>query len=369
MFVALGVTTALSSCSMMPRMSSGSPAVSKASSDQVQNPDQRRIQRHVYAAVGMGKSSLQPDASEVPGLDVNQTSSTGRQLALGLDVNRWFSVELDTADLGSAGFSPGGRINYQINSASGLVYAGKQRHRYRRQGLTGYGRLGIGMMSNSAEGGINFKQENAAHLLFGAGVEYMTSIGLGVRAEAISFDSDARYGQLALIYRFGKRSSDRPVETARAPVPAPTPAAKPVPTPAIKQLKVEPTPEPVYQPAPAPRSACAEFNGVLEGVNFHSGSDQLTETAKQVLDRAAEKLLQCKDVSISITAHTDSQGDEAYNQKLSAQRARSVMLHLFNRGIEKRRMKGRAFGESRPIDTNDTEEGRRRNRRVEVIAQ
>jgi len=45
------------------------------------------------------------------------------------------------------------------------------------------------------------------------------------------------------------------------------------------------------------------------------------------------------------------------------------MRYLFNQGIEKQRMSGRAFGETRPIDTNDTEEGRRRNRRVEVVAQ
>jgi len=140
----------------------------QVSSDQMQSsyatdPSQRRIQRHVYAGIGMGKSALQPDASEVQGVDVNETSSTGRQLTLGLDINRQFSVELDTADLGSAGFSPGGRINYQVHSASALLYAGKQRHRYRRQGLTGYARLGVGMLNNSAEGDLSFKQENATH--------------------------------------------------------------------------------------------------------------------------------------------------------------------------------------------------------------
>jgi len=374
LFCMLAVTTALSGCSIMPRSAADAGNVNEVSRDQEQSAyaadsSQRRVQRHFYAAIGLGKSSLQPDASEVDGLDVNQTSSTGRQLALGLDVNRHFSVELDTADLGSAGFSPGGRINYQVHSASALMYAGKQRHRYRRQGFTGYGRLGFGLLNNSAEGGINFEQENSSHFLLGAGLEYMTKIGLGLRAEAISFDSDVRYGQLALMYRFGKNQSKKPVEIPQAPTPAPQPA----PVPAVQVAKPAQKPAPVIQPVPQPvttgRGVCAEFDGVLEGVNFHSGSDQLTDTGKSVLARAAQKLLQCTDVSISITAHTDSQGAEDYNQKLSAKRARSVMINLFNRGIEKHRMKGRAFGESRPIDTNATEEGRRRNRRVEVVAQ
>ena len=66
--------------------------------------------------------------------------------------------------------------------------------------------------------------------------------------------------------------------------------------------------------------------------------------------------------------HTDSVGAEAYNQDLSKRRAQSVLRYLESRGIDSSRITARAFGETQPIDSNDTAQGRSRNRRVELIA-
>jgi len=319
---------------------------------------ENRIGHHFYAATGLGASRLEPDVSELPTVEVNDRVEAGGQITLGMDLSRQTALELHSADLGSAGLSGGaGRINYHIHGASMLLYAGKQRHNYRRAGLSGYGRLGVGLLDNSIDGTVEFVQDNGTHLLVGAGLEYMTKLGLGLRAEAISYDKDINYGQLALVYRTGARRTQRPVQIVLAPEPKQKPT--PVVVPAVKI---------VVPPAPV-AYACEEFDGALEGINFHSDSAELTDNSIAVLSNAAKKLSLCEDTQLTIAAHTDSQGNDAYNQALSERRAQSVLENLAAQGIAPSRMNTEAYGETMPIDTNDTREGRSRNRRVEVIAQ
>ena len=67
-----------------------------------------------------------------------------------------------------------------------------------------------------------------------------------------------------------------------------------------------------------------------------------------------------------LSGHTDGKGSVAYNQKLSEQRAKAVYDYLIERGVAPERIQAEGRGESQPIDTNDTEEGRQNNRRVEI---
>ena len=64
--------------------------------------------------------------------------------------------------------------------------------------------------------------------------------------------------------------------------------------------------------------------------------------------------------------HTDSVGDDGANQVLSLARAESVVNYLLNRGVSADNMKMKGYGETVPVDTNDTEEGRQNNRRTEL---
>lgn len=105
---------------------------------------------------------------------------------------------------------------------------------------------------------------------------------------------------------------------------------------------------------------------ILKGVNFEFDSDRLTEEAKSILDQVAETLKAYQDISVEIAGHTDAIGTDAYNLGLSERRAISVKNYLTTRGIEAQRMTPNGYGESQPIDTNDTEEGREKNRRVEL---
>ena len=69
---------------------------------------------------------------------------------------------------------------------------------------------------------------------------------------------------------------------------------------------------------------------------------------------------------VDIAGHTDSVGDEGYNQQLSEQRAASVKAYLVARGVEESRVRIAGYGEAKPRASNDTVEGRRLNRRVEI---
>ena len=71
------------------------------------------------------------------------------------------------------------------------------------------------------------------------------------------------------------------------------------------------------------------------------------------------------DVKVLITGHTDSKGSDEYNMALSERRVKTAVDYLVEKGIERSRMTTKGYGERRPIDTNETDEGRQHNRRVE----
>ena len=307
--------------------------------------DRRRIRRSIYAGFGIGASQLEPDTSEVPGWEVDDPGNRGNQFTLGVDLSRQLSLELHRSDLGSAGLSPRGRISYDVTAASALLYAGKNRHNYRRHGLTGYGRLGLGYLENREIGNVEYQQDNGTHLLYGLGVEYMTRTGLGVRADLISFDKDVNYAQLGLIYRLGRRER-RQTEPFIVQAPEPAPAIAPV-----AAFAIDP---------------CAKLEGVLHGVNFANDSAKLTHTSESKLNEVAQTLKHCASASVVISGHTDNIGSVTYNKQLSMRRTESVMSYLTSRGVTARRLQAKAFGESQPIATNDTPAGREFNRRVEL---
>jgi len=118
----------------------------------------------------------------------------------------------------------------------------------------------------------------------------------------------------------------------------------------------------------------AEIERVAEGIKitFDSGLmfpfDQyaLTEQSKTNLRELAASLKTYPDTNILIGGHTDNKGKEAYNMNLSMKRAESVKNYLTSLGVTNDRLELAAFGEEMPIASNDTEEGRQKNRRVEV---
>jgi len=189
-----------------------------------------------------------------------------------------------------------------------LLYAGGNRDRFRRQGLTAFGRVGVGLLDNSEVSPVPFEQNNGVHLLIGAGLEYMTPIGLGIRAEGISFDEDVRYAQVSLMYRTGRKQRIRRPVVARARPPVLQAAAPPPPPP--PPIFAPPLPAPVVATAPNP---CEGLTGVLEAVGFRTDSSGLTLESTLILDQVAATLSQCTELDVEVSAHTDSVGTEDYN--------------------------------------------------------
>lgn len=105
---------------------------------------------------------------------------------------------------------------------------------------------------------------------------------------------------------------------------------------------------------------------VLRGVHFDFDKARLTANAETILDTVVAALDEYPQITVEISGHTDSRGPEAYNQRLSEQRAASVRSYLVEHGIAADRLSSVGHGESRPVDSNDTDEGRENNRRVEL---
>jgi len=105
---------------------------------------------------------------------------------------------------------------------------------------------------------------------------------------------------------------------------------------------------------------------ILKGVNFATDSAELSPRAKVILADVTSTLKQYEDINVLIMGHTDSRNTESYNAKLSLDRANSVKNYLVGEGIDVGRINVKGFGESKPIASNDTEEGMAKNRRVEI---
>lgn len=162
-----------------------------------------------------------------------------------------------------------------------------------------------------------------------------------VPEERYSEDIEWATGGLGLTYVFPQE------EIEEAPVPPPPP-------PPVK--KVEPLPLP-----PPSRKKI-----VLRSVYFEFDRSQIRGDAAPVLDEAAGLLRDEGIINVVAEGHTDAIGTDDYNQRLSQRRADAVRSYLIGKGIGSTRIRTEAFGESRPVATNDTAEGRAQNRRVEL---
>jgi len=106
---------------------------------------------------------------------------------------------------------------------------------------------------------------------------------------------------------------------------------------------------------------------ILKGVSFSTGKAELTAQSAQVLDEVAVSLHAWPEVEVEIQGHSDSSGSADLNKALSLMRAEAVREYLIVHGIDPARMTSVGYGEDRPIADNGTAEGRRTNRRVELV--
>ena len=119
-------------------------------------------------------------------------------------------------------------------------------------------------------------------------------------------------------------------------------------------------------PLPGPRCAATLGKIIHDApIEFDTGSAVIAKASEPVLDALATAFRRCTGDPIEISGHTDSQGSDDLNARISQARAKAVVTALVTRGIPLGWMIARGYGESQPIADNSTEEGRARNRRIE----
>ncbi len=118
------------------------------------------------------------------------------------------------------------------------------------------------------------------------------------------------------------------------------------------------------------REACEGRMEILSrtgNIYFTSGSARLSEDSIPLLTNLHDIVDRCPELTIEIGGHTDSDGSDTANRVLSERRAQAVNAYLVNQGIAPERLVTVGYGESRPVTSNDTTEGKRRNRRIEFV--
>jgi outer membrane protein OmpA-like peptidoglycan-associated protein len=111
---------------------------------------------------------------------------------------------------------------------------------------------------------------------------------------------------------------------------------------------------------------------VMDNVYYEFSKAIVLEESFAALDRVVEYLIENPTLVVEIGGHTDSKGDDKFNQRLSEARAKSVVSYLVKKGIDKNRVRAKGYGETQPVapnenaDGTDNPEGREKNRRTEL---
>ena len=296
-----------------------------------------------------------------------------------------FAVDYTERDFGS-------QFNYVGDSSSTAVTA-TLRHFFTDWGWRPYVFGGLGMSYHQADEQIGGETDVDGWdpvAQFGLGMQRAFGGDKAFRAElAYRADYDNRtvpnedeFGDVlltaAVLFGVGETVvADEEPAMDPANVPA-EPAAEPAPEPAsdndgdndgvldADDKCPDSAPGEVVGPDGCPQNVVID----LRGVNFAFDRSELTDESIAILDQAVDVLNRYPAMNVEVAGHTDAIGTDAYNQGLSERRARVVYDYLTNKGIAASRLVGpNGYGESQPIDSNDTADGRARNRRTELVKQ
>jgi OmpA-OmpF porin, OOP family len=134
------------------------------------------------------------------------------------------------------------------------------------------------------------------------------------------------------------------------------------------QFKAEISVKPAAAPVDA--TVCQQlFSDLLAKgkIRFESGRATIDPDSAGLLDRLIETALRCPTANIEIAGHTDTDGEDAFNQALSEKRAQAVADYLVKAGLPAGRFAPTGYGSARPVATNDTDEGKAQNRRIDFV--
>ena len=318
---------------------------------------------------------------DVPDSDRTTKTSLYSGIGLGAWVSPNFSVDLEYG-LNNADFKDSSpRRNHQWESVQ-LDVAGRYYFGDVSNTLRPYLMGAVGAVRHKAYSGFLLENQSFSGsggwdpmAAVGVGVAYNLSDRLSVRGEvAARYDRDNNsinstvsdqyfsYRKsgftdglvtIGLTYSFGSHAAAAPAPMAAAPAPAAAPPTREAPVTTQQTIDL--------------RGVEFKFDHPRVGEKLVPSLKAPTADSVQILDEAVDTLKRNPNVRVEVDGHTDSVGSDAYNQKLSERRAKGVYDYLAEHGVASSQLDGpKGFGESQPIDTNDTAAGRQRNRRTEL---
>jgi outer membrane protein OmpA-like peptidoglycan-associated protein len=340
--------------------------------------------------------------------DFSDTDTT-YSLFVGYQIVPWLALEATWMDLGSMNVETSGTFGYTtvnpppVGVPNGGSYSTRTEFESSGPAVSAllmlpfmeawnvFGRLGYYMGDNELSANFdaqdtrlgvpigppyaaNFSEsDDSGVFMWGAGVSYTWDQRVSFRLEYTNLTdvvelggdnaSDMERFTLGVAYRFGR------VEEPMAAVAAPVAVAAAAPTKCADADN-----DGVCDTADrCPNTPAGDRVGpfgcscdVTIRTHFAFDSAELTAQDKAELERVAARLKELEFVGGTATGHTDSVGDEAYNQKLSERRAQAVVDFLYAQGVSPGRITAIGMGEVKPIADNATEEGRAQNRRVTI---
>ena len=285
----------------------------------------------------------------------------------GYQFNRHFALEGGYFDLGRFGFTadtvPAGTLRgdsklkgVNLDAVGILPFSHK---------FSGFGRVGLNYADAkdtfAGTGSVNVtdpkRSKRAANYKFGVGLEYDFLESLGMRAEAeryrindaVGNKGDINLLSVGLVYRFGGNTP-----AARAAIPPP-----PTATPFVAMAPV-----PVVVPLAA---GVQQYCSILD-IQFEVDQDEIQRQEMEKLGVLGTFMNKYPDTTAVIEGHTDDVGTAEQNMKLSERRAQSVVSYLEDSlHIAPLRLTAVGYGDTRPLADNRTEEGKRRNRRIDAV--
>ena len=320
------------------------------------------------------------DDVPAPNLDNKFISddAVGFKLYAQYQFNDWFGLEgayhytSDFEDKSKNVNLPGKlQLSFSGFSAQGLLYLPMPSDDVQAYVKAGY----YDFSDELALDGSSLSNSSERGLVAGAGAIIHITDNIGIRADYDWFDANAgdlSSANIGFEYYFGSRAATAPVVMAAAAPPPPQPVAEP------------PPPPPPPPPADSDRDgvtddvdACpgtpagARVNAkgceeqlVLQGVTFELNSATLTPNSLLTLNSVAEILKKRPNFKVEVRGHTDSAGSDGYNMDLSQRRAEAVMNYLAEQGVAASKLSATGYGETQPVSSNDTADGRAQNRRV-----
>lgn len=319
------------------------------------------------------------------GTSIGYNAGVGHRLSKNLWVEgQFFGDTIETGALGTDNYQTGGGVDFH--------YAFGQRSEF-----TPFLIVGGGGVYNDVAGSANDKLTPYLNVGVGFTKSILGFDNLRVRGEARAVYDDYEKGQTDFRVGLGLEMG-----LGSAPVKEPEVIVREVPVEkiVIQEVPVErivikevPAPAPVVVPVSVDddgdgvvnerdkcpntlKGARVDGNGcvveqtlTIRDITFENNSARLTANAQRLMENVVSFLRSDPSARISISGHTDSVASDAYNLKLSRSRATEVRDYLIGYGIDGSRLDAAGYGESRPVATNATAEGRELNRRVEFRIQ